>query len=105
MKSQFINEIDKEESSALPVDIQINVLFEIMKKVLDEKTIRSRTVKFKLQEYIDSDDDYKRLYALNKIISDGKGTKIVPDEKNVYQVLDDTNRWISENLAKKICSK
>ncbi|KAJ50041.1 ATP-dependent Lon protease [Clostridium tetanomorphum] len=101
MKSQFINEIDKEESSALPVDIQINVLFEIMKKVLDEKTIRSRTVKFKLQEYIDSDDDYKRLYALNKIISDGKGTKIVPDEKNVYQVLDDTNRWISENLAKR----
>ncbi|WP_207640952.1 Lon family ATP-dependent protease [Clostridium lundense] len=81
--------------------MQINVLFEIIKKVLDEKAIRSRTVKFKLQNYIDSNNDYERLYALNKIISDGKGIKVIPDEKNVFEALDNTNTWISENLAKR----
>lgn len=101
MKSQFINDFEKDSSKFLSLDMQINVLFEIIKKVLDEKVIRSRTIKFKLQNYIDSNDEYERLYALNKIISDGKGIQIVPDEKNVFEVLDNTNTWISENLAKK----
>ncbi len=101
MKSQFINDFEKDSSKFLPLDMQINVLFEIIKKVLDEKAIRSRTVKFKLQNYIDSNNDYERLYALNKIISDGKGIKVIPDEKNVFEALDNTNTWISENLAKR----
>ncbi|WP_207655060.1 Lon family ATP-dependent protease [Clostridium liquoris] len=81
--------------------MQLNVLFEIVKKVLDEKTIRARVIKFKLQDYIDSNDEYRRLYALNKIISDGKGIEIIPDEKNVFEALEDTHKWISEGLAKK----
>ena len=101
MKSQFINDFDKDSSNILPLDMQLNVLFEIVKKVLDEKTIRARVIKFKLQDYIDSNDEYRRLYALNKIISDGKGIEIIPDEKNVFEALEDTHKWISEGLAKK----
>ena len=52
MKSQFINDFDKDSSNILPLDMQLNVLFEIVKKVLDEKTIRARVIKFKLQDYI-----------------------------------------------------
>jgi ATP-dependent Lon protease len=101
VKSQFINDFDKDSSNILPLDMQLNVLFEIVKKVLDEKTIRARVIKFKLQDYIDSNDEYRRLYALNKIISDGKGIEIIPDEKNVFEALEDTHKWISEGLAKK----
>ena len=33
MKSQFINDFDKDSSNILPLDMQLNVLFEIVKKV------------------------------------------------------------------------
>ncbi|WP_315117079.1 Lon family ATP-dependent protease [uncultured Clostridium sp.] len=101
MKSEYINEFAKEVSDVLSLDTQLNVLYEIMKKVLDEKTIRARVVKFKLQDYIENEDKYKRLYAINKIISDGKGIKVVPDEKNVHDALESTNKWLSEALAKR----
>ncbi|MEW9097158.1 MAG: Lon family ATP-dependent protease [Clostridiaceae bacterium] len=101
MKSEYINEFAKEVSDVLSLDTQLNVLYEIMKKVLDDKTIRSRVVKFKLQDYIENEDKYKRLYAINKIISDGKGIKVVPDEKNIHDALESTNKWLSEALAKR----
>ncbi|WP_396125129.1 Lon family ATP-dependent protease [Clostridium sp. CX1] len=87
--------------NTIPIDTQVNVLYEILNKVIDEGTVRARTVKFKLQGYIKSKDIFKRIYALNKIISDGKGLKSIPDESNVYEALEDTNIWISELLAKK----
>ena len=101
MKSEYINEFTKEVSDVLSLDTQLNVLYEIMKKVLDDKTIRSRVVKFKLQDYIESEDKYKKLYAINKIISDGKGIDLVPDEKNVHDAIESTNKWLSEALAKR----
>ena len=38
----------------LPIEAQINVLYEIMENILDQGAIRARTVKFKLQKYIKS---------------------------------------------------
>ncbi len=101
MKSQFVDELEEDLVSTIPIATQINVLYEILNKVIDEGTIRARTVKHKLQTYIKSKDKFKRLYALNKIVSDGKGIESVPDESNIYEVLEDTNVWISEALAQK----
>jgi len=85
----------------LPLDTQIDVLYEIMRNVIDDSSIKAKTVKFKLQKYIKSKDIYKRLYALNKIISDGKGIDIVPNQINIHEVLDNTNEWLTEEIAKR----
>ena len=102
MKTLFVNKTGEPiEQEMLPLDTQIDVLYEIMRNVIDESSIKARTVKFKLQKYIKSEDIYKRLYALNKIISNGKGIEIVPNQKNVHEVLDNTNEWLTEEIAKR----
>ncbi|WP_206154839.1 Lon family ATP-dependent protease [Clostridium muellerianum] len=85
----------------ISIDTQVNVLYELLNKVMDEGSIKSRTIKYKLQSYVKSRDTLKRLYALNMIVSDGKGIKTVPNESEAYKVLEDTNVWISEALATK----
>ncbi|MHC1684980.1 MAG: Lon family ATP-dependent protease [Clostridiaceae bacterium] len=85
----------------ISLETQINVLHEAAKKVIDDGTFRARIVKFKLQKNINSEDLYKKLSALNKIVSDGKGTIEVTDEKNVYEVIEDTSKWLSEEVAKR----
>jgi ATP-dependent Lon protease len=100
VKSQFIDGLEQELTNTIPVDTQVNVLYDILNKVIDEGTVRARVVKYKLQNYIKSKDIFKRIYALNKIVSDGKGLNSIPDESNIYEALEDTNIWISEALAK-----
>lgn len=85
----------------LSQDAQVNVLFDILKNVLDEGAIRARTVRFKLKDYIGSTKVNERVYALNKIASNGAGIDIVPAEDEVDKVLDDTIIWIAEEIAKK----
>ncbi|MBX4262024.1 Lon family ATP-dependent protease [Clostridium estertheticum] len=85
----------------LPLDTQIDVLYEIMRNVIDEGSIKAKTIKFKLQKHIKSEDVYRRLYALNKIISNGKGIDMMPNEKNIQEVLDSTNVWLTDEIAKR----
>lgn len=101
MKSEKTNDISKEMTESLSLESHLNVIHEVMKKILDEKTIKSRSIKYKIQGYLESGDKYKRLYALNKIISDGKGIELIPEEKNSRQALENTNKWLSEALAKR----
>ena len=102
MKTLFVNQIGESvEKDTLPLDTQIDVLYEIMRNVIDEGSIKAKTIKFKLQKHIKSEDIYKRLYALNKIISNGKGIEIVPNENNVQEVLDSTNEWLTDEIAKR----
>ncbi|MBU3110511.1 Lon family ATP-dependent protease [Clostridium lacusfryxellense] len=72
-----------------------------MRNVMDEGSIKAKTIKFKLQKHIKSESIYKRLYALNKIISNGKGIIVIPDEHNVQDVLDSTNEWLTDEIAKR----
>lgn len=58
-------------TSDLPIEAKVNVLFDVLKNVLDEGAIRARTVRFKLQKYVNSTDINERIYALNVIASDG----------------------------------
>ena len=56
----------------LTQEAQINVLFEILNNVLDQGAVRARTVKYKLQKYVNSPNVCERAYALEMIASDGK---------------------------------
>ena len=88
-------------TSDLPIEAKVNVLFDVLKNVLDEGAIRARTVRFKLQKYVNSTDINERIYALNVIASDGNGAKVVPTDETAQEVLEDVIYWISENIAKK----
>ena len=57
-------------NSDLSLDAQVNVLDEIMKNVLDEGPIRARSIRFKLQKHMTSEDPLERLYAINNIVSE-----------------------------------
>lgn len=102
MRLQSINEFDTFDfDKALPVEAQVQVLFELLYKVLDEGTIKAKIVKYKLQKHINSKDIYKKLYALNKIVTDGKGIELVPNSANVIEVLEDTTKALSDIVAKR----
>jgi len=100
VKSQFANELEQEILEAMPLDAQINVLYEVLHKVLEEGTINARIVKFKLQKHVKSNDLFNKAYALEMIVSDGKGLNMVPDESNIHHILESINNHMSETLAK-----
>ncbi len=101
MKSQYTDFIGKNIPDTVPLDTQISVMYEIVKNLIKESTLKARITKYKLQRFIKSDDACDRIYGINKIISDGKGLEIVPGKKELYAAIDDTNKWISEALAKR----
>ena len=49
----------------LPIEAKVNVLFDVLKNVLDEGAIRARTIRFKLQKYVNSSNINERIYALD----------------------------------------
>jgi len=99
VKSQFAEELEQDLENTMPIDAQIDVLFEVLHKVLEDGTIDARIVKFKLQKHIKSKDAFKRVYALEMIISDGKGLNLVPTESNIYEILESINNYMGETLA------
>lgn len=101
---KFHEEVDflKEVLSGdLTQEAQINVLFEILNNVLDQGAVRARTVKYKLQKYVNSPNVCERAYALEMIASDGKGRDTIPSEDEVDNTIENTVDWISEELARK----
>lgn len=102
MKSQKdINLMQDIFQSGMTIDSQVNVLYEVAKNVLDEGAVKARTIRYKLNKYVKSENVYDRLYALNKIVSDGRGIKTVPNGSNVHEALENTYSWISEALARR----
>ena len=85
----------------LPIEVKVNVLFDVLKNVLDEGAIIARTIRFKLQKYVNSTNINERVYALDVIASDGNGAKVVPSDEDLEKSLEDVVYWISENIAKK----
>jgi ATP-dependent Lon protease len=103
VKSQFkLYESQLNITEGMSLEAQVNVLFEVLNNVLDQGAVKARTIKFKLQKFVNSKEINKRIYALNKIASEGNGiAKIVPDDNEIHLVLEDTNKWIAEALAKR----
>jgi len=102
VKSQYkFNDLEQDQAEAMPLEAQTTVLFEILKNVLDEGALKARTIKYKLEKHVNSKDVYKKIYALNRIISDGKGIDEVPTKANIHEFLEDTNKYIAEALARR----
>ncbi|MEY8763262.1 MULTISPECIES: Lon family ATP-dependent protease [Clostridium] len=101
MKLQFVDGLNKKSNNSVPLDSQVNVLNNLLKKMMDKGTIKSRITKYKLENYVNSKNVLERLYALNKIVSDGKGLEIIPDESEAQNALENTNNWIAEILAER----
>ena len=63
--------------------------------------LETRTIRFKLDKYIQSSDPCDRIFALNTILSEGKGLKAVPKEEELEKSIEATIGLISDELAKK----
>lgn len=101
MKSQFDDGFEQEILNTLPIDMQVDVLYEALHKVLDDGEINARIVRYKLQKYVKSNDIFMRVYALEKIVSNGNGLSEYPDESNIYEYLESINESMAETLAKR----
>ena len=102
MKLQFdSNSKDENKIDDMQLDTEVNIMLKTLKSVFDESTINSRVVKYKLEKFMKSDNLYEKLYALNKIVCDDDGVDTIPSEKNAKEVLETTNKHISEYVAKR----
>ncbi|AGF59536.1 ATP-dependent Lon protease [Clostridium saccharoperbutylacetonicum] len=88
-------------SGTLSLDSQIEALISITKNILDKGAFRARTVRFKLDKFIQSSDLCEKIYALNSILAEGKDLKSVPKSEDLEEAIDKTIRLISNELAKK----
>lgn len=96
-----IDTVQQIMNSGLSLESQVSVLYEILNNILDEGAVRARSIRFKLQKYVNSKNLYERLYAINKIATEGKGIDKIPDENNVEKVLEETCTLFSELIAQK----
>ena len=88
-------------SSNLSIESKIDALYGITRNVLDKGAFRARSIRFKLDKYIQSSDPCERIYALNTILAEGKKLKTVPKLEKLDKVVEDTIGLISDELAKK----
>lgn len=78
---------------------EVKVQLEILENVLDKGAVKARTVKFKLNKLING-TVYQKAYAVNKIASDGLSKTKIPNQDDIFDVIEDTNKWISESIAR-----
>ena len=95
------NILEEVISRNLSLESKIDALYGITKNVLDKGAFRARTIRFKLDKYIQSSDPCDRIFALNTILSEGKGLKAVPKEEELEKSIEATIGLISDELAKK----
>ncbi|MCE5221903.1 MAG: Lon family ATP-dependent protease [Clostridium sp.] len=88
-------------SGTLSLESQIEALFSITKNVLDKGAFRARTVRFKLDKFIQSSNPCEKVFALNTILAEGKDLKIIPKKDELQKAIDKTVRLISNELAKR----
>jgi len=88
-------------SGTLSLDSQIEALISITKNILDKGAFRARTVRFKLDKFIQSSNPCEKAFALNTILAEGKDLKVVPKKDELQKAIDKTVRLISNELAKR----
>ena len=95
------NILEEVISGNLSTESKIDALYEITKNVLDKGAFRARTIRFKLDKYIKSTDLCDRIFALNTILSEGKGIKSIPKVEELEESIEITISLISDELAKR----
>ena len=88
-------------SSNLSLESQVDAIYAITKNVLDKGAFRARTIRFKLEKYIKSENLAERIYGINTILAEGKSLKTVPTAEQVQNAIDITVDLISDELAKR----
>ena len=78
---------------------EINVQLDILENVLDKGAVKARISKHKLQKHL-AGDTLSRAFAVNKIASDGMSSLAMPREDDLVKMVEDTNKWISEIIAR-----
>lgn len=88
-------------SGNLSLESQIDALVDITKNILDKGAFRARTVRFKLDKFIQSSNPCEKIFALNTIVAESKDLKITPKKDELQKAIDKTVRLISNELAKR----
>jgi ATP-dependent Lon protease len=88
-------------SGTLSLDSQIEALISITKNILDKGAFRARTVRFKLDKFIQSSNPCEKIFALNTILAEGKDLKVIPKKDELQKTINKTVRLISNELAKR----
>lgn len=88
-------------SCDLSLESKVDAIYAITKNVLDKGAFRSRTIRFKLEKFIQSSNLAERLYAINTILAEGKDLKVIPKDGDLQNVLDRTIDLVSNELAKR----
>jgi len=78
---------------------EVKVQLEILENVLDKGAVKARAVKFKLNKLLNG-SVYQKAYAVNMIASDGSSRVKIPNQEDIFDVIEDTNKWISESIAR-----
>lgn len=85
----------------LSAESQIEALSSITKNVLDKGAFRARTVRFKLDKYIQSSNSCEKIFALNNILAEGKDLTVIPKKEELQKAINKTVDLISNELAKR----
>ncbi|SFD19521.1 Lon family ATP-dependent protease [Clostridium uliginosum] len=85
----------------LSLESQIDALFNITKNILDKGAFKSRIIRFKLDKFIKSSNNCERIFALNTILSEGNGIKVIPKENELEEVINNTVDLIVDEIAKR----
>ena len=85
----------------ISMELHVKTLFELLKNVLEDGTIKSRIIKYKLDKYVDSKNINQRIYALNRIVLDNKSYDSIPVDNDLPKVINEIETQISNMLARK----
>lgn len=103
MDKNLLEDIAKSmNANDLPFESEVDILNELIKKIISEGVLEARLIKYSLRKYYNSQNSYERLYALNKIVSEGKGIETVPNESNGEEVLKSTKNTLVNEVAKRL---
>lgn len=89
------------DTNNISMELHVKTLFELLKNVLEDGTIKSRIIKYKLDKYIDSKNVNERIFALNRIVLDNKSYNTIPEDDELPKAIDEIETKMSSMLAKK----
>ncbi len=85
----------------ISIELHVKTLFELLKNVLEDGTIKSRIIKYKLDKYVESKNINERIYALNRIVLDNKSYSTIPGDEDLPKAIEEIESQMSNMLAKK----
>ncbi len=86
---------------SISMDQHVKTLFDLLKNVLEDGTVKSRIIKYKLDKYVESKNINERVFALNRIVLDNKSYNTIPEDEKLSKVIDEIESQMSNMLAKK----